>query len=133
MKSFILQLYSSTASEELIDVISFVGEDESGSFGILAGHCRMMSCLKFGLAKIRYANGTIEYLALPGAVIYFENNKLNITTRNYLRSEDYKEMISALDEKLYAEEVKLQDVKTILHDLDDGLIKNLREMKRSAK
>ena len=32
---------------------SFIGEDDSGSFGILAGHARMMTMLGFGLARFR--------------------------------------------------------------------------------
>jgi F-type H+-transporting ATPase subunit epsilon len=53
MKSFILKLQDATRSEEIEQVTSFVGEDLSGSFGILAGHARMMASLVIGLARFR--------------------------------------------------------------------------------
>jgi len=133
MKSFMLQLQSSVISESIENVISFVGEDDSGSFGILAGHCRMMTCLKYGLAWFRYTSGAIEYLALPGGVVYFVNNKLIISTRHYLRSKNYQEITTALDHELYLEEKNIQEVKTVLHDLDKGIMQQLREMKRVTR
>ncbi len=41
--------------ERIDDVSSFVGEDDSGSFGLLARHDRFMTVLDFGLARLPLA------------------------------------------------------------------------------
>ena len=46
--------------------MSFVGEDDSGSFGILPGHARVMTLLGFGLARFRVADRPGSILALAG-------------------------------------------------------------------
>jgi F-type H+-transporting ATPase subunit epsilon len=53
MNTFTLKLQDATRSKEIAGVTSFVGEDSSGSFGILAGHTRMMTSLLIGLARFR--------------------------------------------------------------------------------
>lgn len=90
MELFTIHLKSATQYEKIDKVISFVGEDASGQFGILAHHSRMMTCLKFGLAWFRDENQETEYLALPGAVVYFIDNQLHIATRHYVRHKEYQ-------------------------------------------
>ncbi len=89
MKSFTLRLQDATHSEKIVGVTSFVGEDPSGNFGILAGHARMMTSLIIGLARFRVGGGAWQYLAVPGAVLYFHDNVLTLSTRHYLRDNDY--------------------------------------------
>jgi F-type H+-transporting ATPase subunit epsilon len=43
MNTFVMHLQSATQYERINGVVSFVGEDESGSFGILAGHASMVT------------------------------------------------------------------------------------------
>ena len=81
MNTFILHLQSATQYERIENVASFVGEDDSGSFGVLAGHARMMTSLVFGLARFRTPGADWEFLALPGALLYFVDNQLHINTR----------------------------------------------------
>ena len=66
MNTFLLHLQSATQYERIENVLSFVGEDDSGSFGILPGHARMMTLLGFGLARFRVTDQDWEFLALPG-------------------------------------------------------------------
>ena len=53
MNTFVLHLQDATRYERIEGVSSFVGEDASGSFGILAQHGRFMTSLVFGLARFR--------------------------------------------------------------------------------
>ena len=53
MNTFTMLLQDETRAEKIEGVSSFVGEDISGSFGILAGHTRMMTILVMGLARYR--------------------------------------------------------------------------------
>lgn len=128
MKSFTLRLQDATQSEEIAGVASFVGEDASGSFGILAGHARMMASLIIGLARFRIGEETWQYLALPGAVLYFHDNVLTLSTRHYLRDNDYMRVSQALQQQLLAEEEKLHTMKKSLHRMEEEVFKRLWEM-----
>jgi F-type H+-transporting ATPase subunit epsilon len=55
--SFQLHLQSAIRYERIEAVTSFVGQDASGSFGILPGRAGFMTILSFGLARFRVADG----------------------------------------------------------------------------
>ena len=132
MKSFTMKLQDATRSEEIANVTSFVGEDASGSFGILAGHARTMISLIIGLARFRIGNGSWNYLALPGAVLYFRDNELSLSTRHYLLDDDYTRISLALRQELLAEEEKLVKMKESLRRMEDEILKRLWEMGRKG-
>jgi F-type H+-transporting ATPase subunit epsilon len=128
--TFKLQLQDATRAEEIAGVTSFVGEDDSGSFGILAGHTRMLTALIIGLARFRIGADTWRYLAVPGAVLYFQDNVLTVSTRRYLLDADYMRISRALQQQLLAEEEQLQTMKTSLHHMEEAMLKRLWEMGR---
>lgn len=128
MKSFTLWLQDATQSEEITGVTSFVGVDTSGSFGILAGHARMMTSLIIGLARFRIGEDAWQYLALPGAVLYFHDNVLTLSTRRYLLGDDYMHISQALQQQLLAEEEKLYVMKESLHHMEEEVLKRLWQM-----
>ena len=132
MKTFRMTLCDATRQEEFKDIVSFVGEDASGSFGILAGHARLMTSLLFGLARFRHADGAWHYLALPGALIYFVNDKLSISTRRYLLDDDYERISTALQQQLLAEEEDLRVMKESLHRMEESLLRRMWEMNRAG-
>jgi F-type H+-transporting ATPase subunit epsilon len=132
MKSFTLKLQDATHAQEISDVTSFVGEDGSGSFGILAGHARMMTCLTIGLARFRIGEDDWQYLALPRAVLYFSNDVLTLSTRRYLQDSDYTRISQALQQQLLAEEEKLHTMKQSLHRMEEEVLKRLWEMSRRS-
>lgn len=127
---FTLHLQSATQYERVDDVASFVGRDRTGSFGVLAGHARMMTVLVFGLARFRASDGAWEYLALPGALLYMEDNQLTLNTRRYLRGDDAAQMSDALAAQLLVEEEGLRTIKGSLHQMEETLLKHLWRMKR---
>ena len=133
MKRFTLLLQDAAHTERIKDVTSFVGEDASGSFGILAGHARMMTSLLFGLARFRIDKNPWQYLALPGAMLYFRDNELSISTRRYLIDDDYERISSALQEKFVAEETELYAMKKSLHQMEEQLLKRLWETGRKGE
>ena len=130
MKTFTLRLQDATRSEQISDVVSFVGEDASGSFGVLAGHIRLLTCLVVGLARFRRADGGWKYLALPGAVLYFHDDVLTLSTRHFLVDEDYSRISEALQQQLMAEEEKLQSMKESLRRMEENILKRLWQMGR---
>ena len=132
MKTFTLALHDATRSKEIRDVTSFVGEDATGSFGILAEHARMMTSLIIGLSRFRIGEGTWRYLALPGALLYFHDNVLTLSTRRYLLDDDYMRISKALQEQLLAEEEKLHTMKESLHHMEEEVLNRLWKMGRKG-
>ena len=128
MKTFTLSLQSSTRTHQIEGVSSFVGEDSSGSFGILAGHTRMMAVLVIGLARFKVNDAHWQYLALPGAVIYFHNNLLTLSTRRYLLDDDYNRISQALQEQLLEEKEQLHTMKQSLQHMEKEVLKRLWEL-----
>ena len=128
MNAFTLVLQDATRSERIEDVSSFVGEDSSGSFGIRANHARMMTALVTGLARFRIAGGDWQYLAMPGAVLYFFNNVLTLSTRRYLRDDDYTRISEALQEQLLTEEQQLHTTRDSLRRMEESLLKRLWDL-----
>jgi len=132
MDNFVLKMQSATASQDIEGVTSFLGEDASGSFGILAGHARMMTCLVTGLARFRIGENPWRYLAMPGAVLYFHNNVLTISTRKYLLDDDCERISELLREQIMSEEEKLRQTKRSLYRMEEELLKRLWKMGRTA-
>ena len=109
MTTFTLHLYAADSYERIEEVASFVGEDDSGSFSLLARHDRFMTVLTFGLARLRRGDGAMEYLGLPGGVLYFVDNALYLSTRRYLRDTDARRIAQALAGELLQEERALAE------------------------
>ncbi|MBG56846.1 MAG: hypothetical protein CMK46_00995 [Porticoccus sp.] len=128
MKTFTLSLRGSTRSHLIEGVSSFVGEDSSGSFGILASHTRMIAVLVVGLARFQVNGEHWQYLALPGAVIYFHDNLLTLSTRRYLLDDDYNRISQALQEELLREEEQLHTMKQSLQRMEKEVLKRLWEL-----
>ncbi|GKS60086.1 hypothetical protein YTPLAS18_36130 [Nitrospira sp.] len=130
MNTFTLQLHGATQHERVEDVTAFVAHDASGSFGLLAGHERMMTSLPFGLARFRHADGDWEYLAVPKALVYFHESTLSVTCRRYLRDPDYERISQALEEQLRAEETALRGIKDSLERLEEEMLRRLWRLGR---
>jgi F-type H+-transporting ATPase subunit epsilon len=132
MNTFTLRLQDATREEEITGVSSFVGEDASGSFGILAGHARLMTTLVMGLARFRVDTEGWQYLALPGAVLYFDHDELLLCTRHYLLDDDYMSVSAALQQELLAEEEMLDSMKESLHRMEEEVFKRLWNLGRGG-
>ena len=90
MGTFEMHVQSATQYELIDGVTSFVGADDSGSFGIRARHARMMTALDYGLARYQLHDGSWHYLAFPRGILYFVDNALYISTRRFLHDTDYQ-------------------------------------------
>lgn len=133
MKTFMLHLQDARGYDRVEDVESFVGGDESGSFGLMAGHERFMTCLAFGLARFRQVGRPWEYLALPGALVYFVDDQLFLSTRRYFRDPDYRRISGQLMDRLASEERDLAQVQESLHRLESEMLKRLWELGRGRE
>jgi len=132
MSAFTLQLRDYQHAERFEDTVSFVGEDASGSFGVMAMHTRMMTALVFGLARFRQHERDWTYLALPGGLAYFQANTLNIITRRYFLDSDYDRITRTLTEELLVEETKLSAIKQSLRHMEEDLLKQMWLLRRET-
>ncbi len=130
MKSFVLHLQDATHYERIDQVASFVGQDDSGLFGILAGHVRMMTVLAFGLARYRTTDDRWHFLAVPRGLLYCIDNNLYLSARRYIRDDDYAQISQALEDQLVTEETSLHRIKDSLHRLEEEMFKRLWRMGR---
>lgn len=133
MNTFVLHLQSGSQYERIDAAVSFVAADSSGSFGIQAGHERMMTCLTTGLASYRTADGARQFVALPGAVLHFVDNQLYVNTRRYLHDPDVRRISVALHDELMAEEEKLHSIRESLERLEDEMLKRMWNLQRDFK
>ncbi len=130
MNTFSLSLRDVNGGETISDVTSFVGEDETGSFGLLPGHARFMTSLVFGLARFRCGDAPWRYLAMPGALLHFVDGVVQITTRRYLLDDDYERISGRVQAELVAEEQALAGIRTSLRQMEDELFRRLWELGR---
>ncbi|UCF76445.1 MAG: F0F1 ATP synthase subunit epsilon [Betaproteobacteria bacterium] len=133
MKTFVMHLQSPTQYERVENVASFVGEDDSGLFGLLPEHARALTVLGFGLARFRRAGAEWEYLALPGAVLYFVDNALSLSTRRYLYDKDYDRVVDILRREFAAEEEALRGLKESVRQLEEAVLRRLWKMRRRGE
>jgi F-type H+-transporting ATPase subunit epsilon len=130
MNTFAVYLLAADRYERIDGVASFVGEDKTGSFGLQARHDRFMTVLTFGLARLLLADGSREYLAFPGGLVYFVDNELRISTRRYLRDTDVARISRALTQELLEEEQALEQTRRKLHRLEAEMLKRLAQVGR---
>jgi len=130
MNTFTVHLFAADRYERIDAVASFVGEDRSGSFGLLARHDRFMTALTFGLARLRRVHGAWEYLGFPGGLLYFIDNELRISTRRYLRDTDVERITQALTRELLEEEQALAETRRKLHRLEAEMLRRLAQLGR---
>jgi len=128
MSGFQLRLQDALHSQVIADCTSFVGHDSSGSFGIQAGHARFMTSLSFGLARFRTLAGGWTYLAVPGALLYFADNVLTLSTRHYVVDEDYERIVDVMREQLLQEEMQLKSLKDSLRRMEEEALRRMWQL-----
>jgi F-type H+-transporting ATPase subunit epsilon len=132
MNSFALNLFDGNHEQRIEGVTSFVGEDATGCFGIQAHHARFMTTLVFGLARFRLTTEEWQYLALPGAVAYFNYNVLTISTRYFLIDSDLERITSLLEQQLKTEQENLGKTRESLQKMEQSMLKRILALKRKS-
>jgi F-type H+-transporting ATPase subunit epsilon len=125
MKTFLLTIHDAAHTQTIEDIVSFTGEDLSGSFGILAGRERFITCLSFGMARVHTSAGQVLYLAMPGGVLYFVNNNLMISTRHFVVGDNFDHIQKILQQDILEEEIQLKTLKKSFHTMENELLKRL--------
>lgn len=129
-KTMALQLYHSAGSDRFEGVTSFVGEDASGSFGLLPGHGRMMTALTAGIVRFRVGDNQWHYLVLPGGILYGIGTAVSLCTRRYLHHTDFRQMGALLAELQRADAEALGGIKESLQRLEQEIVRRLRDIEQ---
>lgn len=125
VKGFTLELCDTRTMEGVEGVESFVGEDASGSFGILADREHFVTVLVWGICRYRTNDGCWHYAALPGGVLSFLEGTLTICTRHFLQSDDATELEKRLDAEIAAEESSRRAISDLIHTMDRELLRRM--------
>lgn len=133
MRSFTLRLCDASRSEQIDGATSFVGIDASGSFGILAGHARMITALAPGLSRFRVGERRWQYVASSGGLLYMNDDVLTLAARLYVVDDDYSRIRRTLDETLLVEEARLERTKQSLHRMEQEVLERLWRMGRPGR
>ena len=133
MNTFTLQLYDATRQQRIENVTSFVGEDANGCFGLQAHHARFMTTLIFGLFRYRLQMDEWQYLALPGGVLYFNNNELSISTRHFIIDSDFERISDLLKHQLLNEEVTLSATRSSLQKMERAMLIKLWNLQQHSE
>ena len=128
MNTFTLHLQSAEQYRKIDQVVSLVASDASGSTGILAQHERMLSILNFGLLRYRGIDDIWHYAALPGGVLYFNNNELFISTRQFILGDDAQTMTEAVKSMLADEQETLHGLKHSIIKLEQEVFRRLWQL-----
>ncbi|VVM05739.1 F0F1 ATP synthase subunit epsilon [Methylacidimicrobium tartarophylax] len=132
MRAFSLILRDPTHVVRRDDVISFVGADSSGSFGILAGHERFLTSLRLGLARFRTsADDGVTYLALASGLLSFRDNTATVCTQHFFLDRDRDRISEALEGKIKREEADLREMHALAHNLEREMLRRLWELGRT--
>jgi F-type H+-transporting ATPase subunit epsilon len=127
MKGFTLTLLD-CRGEEHFDATQFIAADDSGSFGMLAGHQHAIVLLRYGLARFADKNGGWHYLALPGGVLRFAENQLTVTTQRYFLGEDRDGICQQLADEMAQTDSEVQKVRLMLTEIERSLVRRMAEL-----
>lgn len=130
MNSFRLVIQDMNQQWSSETVLSFIGRDGSGSFGIQARHETFVTCLRPGLARFCCVGVGWHYLAQPGAVVLFSGNELRLSTTQFILSDDRDAVVNQMDAEWGAAEQMLRSNKRNIVQIEQALARKLWEMSR---
>ncbi len=132
MKIFTLHLFDGRGSECFTAVTHFIGSDDHGSFGILAGHQHVVVVLRYGLARFCDQSGVWRYLALPGGVLRFLDNRLTISTVRYFLGDDRALICEQLAQELSRTDSEVHTARASLSEIERSLVRRLAELREAG-
>lgn len=130
MNTFRVQVQGIEEHWSADNIVSLVGSDASGRFGIQAGHEFFITCLQPGLIRLCDDNGHWFYLAQPGAVLVFEHGQLNIACTEFMRGADADQLLNQLEKNWLQQDEDLHAAKSSITQVEQTLARKLWQMNR---
>lgn len=132
MRSFSLVLSDSTQAEHFDAVTQCIAADDTGSFGILAGHEHMVAVLRYGLLRFLDTTNVWHYAATPGGVLRFAGNQLTVVTSRYFLGDDKEALVAQLEEEMTREDSDIYNARAMLAQIEQTLMKRLSELSKQG-
>jgi len=133
MNNFTLLLQDCSHSLQIEQISSFVATDASGSFGIQAGHETLLTCLQPGLARYKTGDGNWQYIAQPGALLWFQDNHLHLITSQFITSADRNSLLPFLDTHWQQENENRRTNLRNITQMEQALARKIREMNQRSE
>lgn len=133
MKTFSLELTDSRQSRRFEAIRQFIGADDSGSFGILAGHAPLVAVLRYGLARFQSPDGDWRYAALPGGVLRYADGHLSVTSVRCFVGSERDELVAQLAQAMADEDSDLHAARRTLADIEQSLMRHLAELGQTER
>jgi len=130
MKHFALSILDSRGNDHFAEVRQFIGADTSGSFGILAGHIHLVAVLDYGLARFCDNKGVWRYLALPGGVLRFIDNRLTICTVRYFLGDDRDRICKLMADELSKADSEIHSSRATMAEIERSLLQRIVELSK---
>jgi F-type H+-transporting ATPase subunit epsilon len=128
MRTFAVTLLDGHGAESFGSVARFIAADASGSFGLLAGHARIVSVLRYGLARFIDSAGNWHYLALPGGVLRFADGRLQLSTVRYFLGGDRSKIVEQLASAMARADSDVRTARATLDEIEHSLMRRLIEL-----
>jgi F-type H+-transporting ATPase subunit epsilon len=128
MNTFSLTVIDTGEMARFDGVRQFIGADDGGSFGILAGHAHTVALLRYGLSRFVDGGGVWRYLAMPGGVLRFADNRLTITTIRYFLGDDPDAMCAELEAAMRQTDSEVRRSRAALSEIEHSLVKRLADL-----
>lgn len=128
MNRFSLTLLDSQGAQHFPSVSHFIGADAEGSFGVLAGHARLVALLRYGLARFADGDGRWQYLALPSGVLRFADNQLTVTTVRYFLGDQREAICQHLAEEMAKTDSEIHSARATLAEIERSLVRRLAQL-----
>jgi len=132
MNCFALTLLDCHGERHFGQIRQFIGADNSGSFGIMAGHAHLLAILRFGLARFCDNSGVWYYLALPGGVVRFYQNKLTVTTVRFFLGNDREQICQQLAEQMAQLDSEIHAAHATMLEIEHTLLQRLAELSKQG-
>lgn len=133
MKTFGLTLIDTAELTCFERVVQFIGADDGGSFGILAGHAHTVALLRYGLARFVDDSGVWRYLAMPGGVLRFADNQLTITTVRYFLGDNPHAICAELEATMQQTDSEVHRSRAALSEIERSLVKRLADLSNQSR
>jgi len=127
--TFDLIILTPTEKKEIKDIEFFRGEDESGSFGILANHIEFLTILTESIAIVKKDQKEF-YFAFNKGVFRFAKNSLTISTREFVESEKLSDLKDIIENRFKKIQKQEKIFRQNIQKLEKEFIKRVIEMEK---
>lgn len=130
MNSFTLTMVDATRSLSFDSVSRCIASDDSGSFGIMAGHEHMVATLRAGLLRFMNGDGIWHYAATPGGVLRFAENRLDIVTSRFFTGDDSKTLAGELADEMARSNSDIHNARASMLQIENRLMQQLGKLSK---